>query len=74
MEILYPDGGRERVKFNQFTDLPDTDPPESVPAGMLTFNGDNTPATRSSGTGRAALSPISTTPAPGSTTGSRAPT
>jgi RHS repeat-associated protein len=40
LEILYPDGNRERVEFNQSTDLgiPGSDPPQSVPRGMVTRN------------------------------------
>ena len=40
MEILYPDGNRERAEFNQSTNLgiAGSDPPETVPAGMATTN------------------------------------
>jgi YD repeat-containing protein len=40
MEILYPDGNRERVEFNQSADLgiAVSDPPQTVPAGMVTTN------------------------------------
>ena len=40
MEILYPDGNRERVEFNQSADLGIalSDPPQTVPAGMATTN------------------------------------
>jgi YD repeat-containing protein len=40
MEILYPDGNRERAEFNQSTALgiPGSDPPETVPVGMATLN------------------------------------
>jgi RHS repeat-associated protein len=40
MEILYPDGNRERVEFNQSTTLgiAGSDPPQSVPWGMATAN------------------------------------
>ena len=40
LEILYPDGERERVEFNQGTGLgiPNSDPPQSVPGGMATRN------------------------------------
>ena len=40
MEILYPDGNRERVEFNQSADLGIalSDPPQTVPAGMTTTN------------------------------------
>ncbi len=39
MEIAYPDGSRERVEYNQGnTNQPLTDPPLSVPTGMLTVN------------------------------------
>jgi RHS repeat-associated protein len=40
MEILYPDGERERVEFNQTEGLgvPQSDPPTSVPGGMATRN------------------------------------
>ncbi len=40
MEILYPDGNRERVEFNQSTDLgiAESDPPQTVPSGMATIN------------------------------------
>jgi RHS repeat-associated protein len=40
LETVYPDGERDRVEFNQSTNLgtPFSDPPESVPAGMATTN------------------------------------
>lgn len=40
MEILYPDGNRERVEFNQSTTLgiAVSDPPQTVPLGMATTN------------------------------------
>jgi RHS repeat-associated protein len=40
MEILYPDGNRERAEFNQSTSLgiPGSDPPDTVPVGMATTN------------------------------------
>jgi RHS repeat-associated protein len=40
MEILYPDGNRERVEFNQSADLgiAVSDPPQAVPSGMATTN------------------------------------
>jgi RHS repeat-associated protein len=40
MEILYPDGNRERAEFNQSTTLgiAGSDPPDSVPSGMATTN------------------------------------
>ena len=40
MEILYPDGNRERVEFNQSTTLgiAVSDPPQTVPSGMTTIN------------------------------------
>lgn len=40
LEILYPDGERERVEFNQDTTLgiPASDPPQSIPSGMNTRN------------------------------------
>ena len=40
MEILYPDGNRERVEFNQSTTLgiAGSDPPQTVPSGMATTN------------------------------------
>jgi RHS repeat-associated protein len=40
MEILYPDGNRERVEFNQSTTLGIGvfDPPQTVPSGMATTN------------------------------------
>jgi RHS repeat-associated protein len=40
LEILYPDGDRERVEFNQNTDLgiPASDPAPSIPVGMATRN------------------------------------
>jgi RHS repeat-associated protein len=40
MEILYPDGNRERAEFNQSTTLgiAGSDPPQSVPSGMATTN------------------------------------
>ena len=40
MEILYPDGNRERVEFNQSTTLgiAVSDPPQTVPLGMTTTN------------------------------------
>ncbi len=39
MEMTYPDGSRERVEYNQGnTNQPLTDPPLSVPTGMLTYN------------------------------------
>jgi RHS repeat-associated protein len=40
MEITYPDGSRERVEYNQANlNQPLSDPPGSVPTGMLTDNG-----------------------------------
>ncbi len=50
MEILYPDGNRERVEFNQSTTLgiAVSDPAQTVPLGMTTTNNflyfRNTPA------------------------------
>jgi RHS repeat-associated protein len=39
-QIHYPDGSRERVEYNQTEGLiPGSDPPGSVPTGMLAFNG-----------------------------------
>ena len=40
LEILYPDGDRERIEFNQNTNLgiPASDPPQSVPRYMATGN------------------------------------
>jgi YD repeat-containing protein len=39
MEILYPDGNRERVEFNQAAPgIAASDPPQTVPAGMATTN------------------------------------
>lgn len=40
LETLYPDGQRERVEFNQASNLgiPNSDPPPSVPTGMATRN------------------------------------
>lgn len=38
LEILYPDGERERVEFDQNLRIPASDPPESVPRGMATRN------------------------------------
>ena len=40
MEVLYPDGNRERVEFNQGTTLgiAGSDPPATVPSGMATTN------------------------------------
>ena len=40
MEVLYPDGNRERVEFNQGTTLgiAGSDPQETVPSGMETTN------------------------------------
>jgi RHS repeat-associated protein len=38
LETVYPDGERERVEFNQSTNIPASDPPQSVPAGMATAN------------------------------------
>jgi RHS repeat-associated protein len=39
LEILYPDGERERVEFNQSAPgISGSDPPESVPVGMATRN------------------------------------
>lgn len=40
LEILYPDGERERVEFNQDTNLgiPSSDPLQSLPGGMTTRN------------------------------------
>jgi RHS repeat-associated protein len=40
IEILYPDGNRERVEFNQSTTLriAGSDPPDTVPSGMETTN------------------------------------
>ena len=40
MEILYPDGNRERAEFNQSTTLgiAGSDPPQTVPSGMATTN------------------------------------
>jgi RHS repeat-associated protein len=40
LETVYPDGERDRVEFNQSTNLriPGSDPAASVPGGMATFN------------------------------------
>jgi RHS repeat-associated protein len=39
MEILYSDGNRERAEFNQAAPgIADSDPPQTVPAGMVTTN------------------------------------
>jgi RHS repeat-associated protein len=39
LDINYPDGSRERVEYNQgITNLPMSDPPQSVPVGMSTDN------------------------------------
>jgi RHS repeat-associated protein len=39
LDITYPDGSRERVEYNQFVAAtPFSDPPASVPVGMLTHN------------------------------------
>ena len=40
MEILYPDGERERVEFNQSTNLGilNSEPPQSLPVGVTTRN------------------------------------
>ena len=39
LEILYPDGSRERVEYNQtVTNVPMSDPPASVPIGVFTDN------------------------------------
>jgi RHS repeat-associated protein len=40
LDIVYPDGSRERVEYNQVvTNLPIADPPSSVPIGVSTDNG-----------------------------------
>lgn len=39
LEILYPDGERERVEFDQNLRIPISDPPSSLPRGMNTRNG-----------------------------------
>jgi RHS repeat-associated protein len=38
LETVYPDGDRDRVEFNQSTSLgiPNSEPPQTVPAGMAT--------------------------------------
>lgn len=38
LETLYPDGERERVEFNQSTNIPSSDPPQTVPGGVATRN------------------------------------
>ncbi len=40
LETTYPDGGKDRVEYNQGTNLgiPDADPVSTVPAGMRTLN------------------------------------
>jgi len=38
LETLFPDGERERVEFNQATNIPMSDPPASVPGGLATRN------------------------------------
>jgi RHS repeat-associated protein len=39
LETLYPDGSRDRVEYNQTTNLVAfSDPPEQVPQGMVLFN------------------------------------
>ena len=38
LEILYPDGERERVEFDQNSRIPNSDLPQSVPSGMATEN------------------------------------
>jgi RHS repeat-associated protein len=38
LETLYPDGERDRVEFNQSTNIPGSDPSQSVPGGMATRN------------------------------------
>lgn len=40
LETIYPDGDRDRVEFNQSTALgvPESDPEQSVPDGMVTTN------------------------------------
>jgi len=38
LETLYPDGERDRVEFNQSTGIPDSDPPQSLPAGVTYRN------------------------------------
>jgi RHS repeat-associated protein len=38
LETVYPDGERERVEFNQSTNIPASDPPQSVPGGVATRN------------------------------------
>jgi len=40
LDVVYPDGSRERVEYNQaVTSLPVSDPPLSVPVGVATQNG-----------------------------------
>ena len=38
IEILYPDGERERVEFDQNNRIPGADPPQTVPTGVATRN------------------------------------
>jgi RHS repeat-associated protein len=38
LETVYPDGERDRVEFNQFTNIPMSDQPQSVPGGVATLN------------------------------------
>jgi RHS repeat-associated protein len=38
LETVYPDGERDRVEFNQSTNIPASDPPQSVPGGVATRN------------------------------------
>jgi RHS repeat-associated protein len=38
LETVYPDGERDRIEFNQTTNVPGSETPQSVPRGMATRN------------------------------------